>query len=224
VAATGKPLVVVLLNGSALAVGWAQAHANAILEAWYPGEAGGRAIAETLDGTNNPAGRLPVTFYAGVGQLPPFEDYSMANRTYRYFKGEPLYRFGDGLSYTTFRYSGLKVSSGHIAAGGSLTVEADVTNAGKFAGDEVAELYLTPPQGGLAPALVLEGFQRVHLAPGETRHLTFNLNPRQLSQVESTGVRAVSAGTYTVSVGGSQPGRGAQQAQVVIAGRQELPR
>ncbi len=111
VAATGKPLVVVLMNGSALAVQWAQQHANAVLEAWYPGEAGAAAIAETLSGKNNPAGRLPVTFYASVDQLPAFTDYSMANRTYRYFKGTPLYGFGYGLSYTTFAYS--KYSSVH---------------------------------------------------------------------------------------------------------------
>ena len=101
--------MVVLTNGSALAVNWAKDHANAILDAWYPGEEGGAAVAETLSGNNNPAGRLPVTFYTGVDQLPPFEDYAMKGRTYRYFDGKPLYPFGYGLSYTTFSYSGLKV-------------------------------------------------------------------------------------------------------------------
>jgi beta-glucosidase len=224
VAATGKPLVVVLVNGSALAVNWAKQHAAAILEAWYPGEAGARAIAETLAGVNNPAGRLPVTFYAGLEQLPAFDDYSMANRTYRYFKGEPLYRFGDGLSYTAFRYSPVKLSAEKLVAGRDLTVEVDVTNAGKVAGDEVAELYLTPPAGPLAPRLALEGFQRVHLAAGETRQLTFTLNPRQLSQVEASGVRVVAAGRYGVSVGGSQPGPDGARAEFVIEGRVETPR
>ncbi len=110
-AKTGKPLVVVLLNGSALAVNWAEQHARAIIEAWYPGQSGGQAIAETLSGNNNPAGRLPVTFYTGVDQLPSFDDYSMANRTYRYFKGTPLYRFGDGLSYTQFAFANLHLSA-----------------------------------------------------------------------------------------------------------------
>ncbi len=205
VAATGKPVVVVLLNGSAVAVEWAQTHAKAILEAWYPGQAGSEAISETLSGKNNPGGRLPVTFYADVAQLPAFDDYSMANRTYRYFKGKPLYKFGDGLSYSHFVYSGLKLSASRLAAGATLTVETDVTNAGKVAGDEVAELYLTPPTSSVTPALALEGFQRVHLAAGETRHLTFTLDPRQLSEVDEKGVRAVAPGSYSVSLGGSQP-------------------
>ena len=145
-AATGKPIVVILMNGSALAVNWAQQHAQAILEAWYPGEAGGQAIAETLSGKNNPGGRLPITFYQSLDQLPPFSDYSMANRTYRYFKGKPLYGFGFGLSYSSFRYSGLKLSTNHLQAGDTLTVDADVKNSGARAGDEVAEVYLTPPQ------------------------------------------------------------------------------
>ena len=158
VAKTGKPMVVVLLNGSALAVNWAQQNAKAILEAWYPGQAGGQAIAETLSGKNNPAGRLPVTFYTGVDQLPPFDDYSMANRTYRYFKGKPLFAFGDGLSYTTFAYSHLRLSSEKLSAGDTLTVEADVANTGTQAGDEVAELYLQPPQTDVSPKLALAGF------------------------------------------------------------------
>ena len=135
----GKPLVVVLMNGSALAVPWAKEHAAAILEAWYPGEEGGAAIAGTLAGDDNPAGRLPVTFYASLEQLPPFEDYSMAGRTYRYFSGQPLYGFGYGLSYTTFAYRPPQVSPAEIKAGDPLTVEVDVTNTGKRQGDEVVE-------------------------------------------------------------------------------------
>ncbi len=180
-AATGKPLVVVMLNGSALAVNWAAQHADAVLEAWYPGQAGAQAIAETLAGKNNPGGRLPMTFYASKDQLPAFDDYTMANRTYRYFKGKPLFGFGYGLSYTSFAYSQAKVSATQLHAGETLTVEADVTNTGKRAGDEVAQLYLIPPSSPASPALALEGFERVHLDAGETRHLRFTLDPRQLS-------------------------------------------
>lgn len=230
-AATGKPLVVVLLNGSALAVNWAEEHANAILEAWYPGEAGGKAIAETLTGKNNPAGRLPLTFYSSLDELPPFTDYSMKNRTYRYFTGKTLYDFGYGLSYTKFAYSHLRLSTATVRAGDSLTVEADVKNIGARAGDEVAELYLTPPHdanGGLSPNVQLEGFERAHLAPGAVKHVTFKLSPRNLSEVDAQGERIVQAGSYTVSVGGSQPKdprapEPAQTASFRIAGSQELP-
>ncbi len=205
VAKTGKPMVVVLLNGSALAVNWAQQNARALLEAWYPGQSGGQAIAETLSGKNNPAGRLPVTFYTGTDQLPAFDDYSMADRTYRYFKGKPLYTFGDGLSYTTFAYSGMRLSTDNLKAGEPLTVEADVKNTGSLPGDEVSELYLIPPQSNLAPRLALAAFQRIHIDPGDTRHLTFTLDPRTLSQVDEKGTRAVIPGNYRLSLGSSQP-------------------
>ncbi|MFC6645791.1 glycoside hydrolase family 3 C-terminal domain-containing protein [Granulicella cerasi] len=207
-AATGKPMIVVLLNGSALAVNWANDHANAILDAWYPGEFGGAAIVDTLKGINNPAGRLPITFYRGVDELPSFSDYAMKNRTYRYFTGETLYRFGYGLSYTTFAYSPVKLSTKKLAAGNTLTAEVTVTNTGKRAGDEVAELYLMPPagsNGGLSPKLALEGFQRVSLAPGAKKTLTFTLDPRQLSQVDAAGRISVQPGEYKLSIGGSQP-------------------
>src|SRR5205807_8222488 len=143
---TGKPLIVVLMNGSALAVNWANDHANAILEAWYSGEEGGTAIAQTLAGANNPAGRLPVTFYKGVEQLPEFEDYAMKNRTYRYFTGQPLYPFGYGLSYSTFDSSGLKFSNPTLQAGNPVDVDVDVKNTGKRDGDEVVQLYITFPK------------------------------------------------------------------------------
>lgn len=221
---TGKPLVVVLLNGSAVAVNWAQQNADAILEAWYPGQAGAQAIAETLSGKNNPAGRLPVTFYRSVSDLPHFADYSMSNRTYRYYKGQPLYGFGYGLSYTTFAYSNVKLSADQLAAGESLKVEADVKNTGRSAGDEVAQLYLTPPQDGVRPRYSLESFQRIRLAAGETRHLQFTLDPRQLSYVDAKGVRAVRAGSYSVNVGGSQPGASnVTTATLSISGTKELP-
>ena len=143
VSSVGKPMVLVLANGSALSVNWANDHVRAILEAWYPGEAGGTAVAEALAGDFSPGGRLPITFYTGTDQLPAFEDYSMANRTYRYFKGEPLYPFGFGLSYTRFRYSNPQVTSETVTADGSVTVSADVMNSGTMAGDEVVQLYLT---------------------------------------------------------------------------------
>jgi beta-glucosidase len=230
-AAIGKPMVVVLLNGSALAVNWAQEHANAVLEAWYPGEAGGKAIADTLTGKSNPAGRLPVTFYKSLDDLPPFADYSMQNRTYRYFKGKALYSFGYGLSYTKFSYSHLKLSTGTLHAGDMLIAEADVRNTGRAAGDEVAELYLMAPHdgnGGLSPNLQLEGFQRFHLAPGEIRHVIFRLDPRQLSEVDANGIRSVQPGSYKLAIGGSQPGdprapEPAQTASFTIEGTQELP-
>jgi beta-glucosidase len=225
-AATGKPLVVVLMNGSALAVNWAEQHAAAILEAWYPGEEGGTAIAETLAGANNPGGRLPVTFYASLEQLPPFDDYSMQKRTYRYFGGKPLYAFGYGLSYASFVYSNLRLSSQRLEAGQPLTVEADVRNTAGISADEVAELYLEYPQSPGAPLRALKGFERIHLAPGETRHVAFKLNPRDLSQVTEKGEHRITPGSYTVFVGASQPAEGAQglEAKLQITGEVRLPR
>jgi beta-glucosidase len=222
--AAGKPLVVVLLNGSALAVTWAQQNADAILEAWYPGQAGAQTIAETLSGKNNPAGRLPVTFYAGLSDLPPFDDYSMANRTYRYFTGKPLYGFGYGLSYTTFAYSNLKLSTTQLKAGQPLQVDMDIKNTGSRAGDEVAQLYLTPPQSPGAPHHALAGFERIHLLPGQSRHITYTLDPRTLSFVDEKGTRADRPGQYTLFVGGTQPtdGKGAT-ATFAIDGTHELP-
>ena len=224
--ATGKPLVVVLMNGSALAVTWADQHAGAILEAWYPGEEGGTAIAETLAGSNNPGGRLPVTFYASLDQLPPFDDYSMQKRTYRYFRGKPLYAFGYGLSYASFVYSNLRLSSQKLQAGHPLTVEADVSNKARISADEVAELYLQYPPSPGAPLRALKGFERIHLAPGETRHVAFTLNPRDLSLVTEGGEHRIIAGNYTVFVGPRQPGGGAQglETNLQITGQLKLPR
>jgi beta-glucosidase len=206
-AATGKPLVVVLMNGSALAVPWASDHAAAILEAWYPGEEGGAPIAQTLAGDDDPGGRLPVTFYASLDQLPPFENYSMAGRTYRYFTGQPLYGFGYGLSYTTFAYNHLKLSAATVKAGNSLTVEADVTNTGKRPGDEVVELYLKGPQTAGAPRHALRSFGRVSLPAGDTRHVMFKLDPERLSEVDDQGVSTMQPGDYSLFLGGGQPGQ-----------------
>ncbi|HUB17629.1 MAG TPA: glycoside hydrolase family 3 C-terminal domain-containing protein [Acidobacteriaceae bacterium] len=225
VAATGKPLIVVLQNGSALAVDWAQQHANAILEAWYPGEEGGTAIAETLAGDNDPAGRLPLTFYASDSQLPPFADYSMQNRTYRYFTGQPLYPFGYGLSYTTFAYSDLKVPQ-QVEAGQPAPVEADVKNTGSVAGDAVVEVYLTQPRGYETPIHELAAFTRVHLEAGATTHIGFLLRPRSIAQVDEQGNRVILPGDYIVSVGGGQPGTSApsQTASFTVTGSTVLPK
>ena len=225
-AATGKPLVVVMMSGSALAVNWAQEHASALLEAWYSGEEGGTAIAETLAGVNNPSGRLPITFYASVDQLPPFEDYSMQNRTYRYFPGKPLYGFGYGLSYSTFAYSNLRLSPPNLKAGEPLTVQVDVRNTSQASGDEVAELYLKFPPAAGAPARALRGFARVHLRPGENRHVTYTLKPRDLSMVNEKGEHVVAPGDYTISVGGAQPGEtpAGVEAKLAITGEMKLPR
>ncbi len=209
VAEAHKPLVVVLINGSALGVNWAKAHANAILDAFYPGEEGGAAVAETLSGRNNPAGRLPVTFYKDVSQLPPFEDYSMKGRTYRYFEGTPLYPFGYGLSYTTFAYSGLTLPERAVAAGNPVPVDVTVTNTGKLAGDEIAQLYLEFPNVPGAPLKALRGFQRVHLEAGASQKLHFELQPRDLSMVTEDGTPIIAQGEYEVSVGDGQPGTGA---------------
>jgi beta-glucosidase len=222
---TGKPLVIVLMNGSALSVNWADKNANAILEAWYAGEEGGAAIAETLAGINNPAGRLPVTFYPGVEQLPPFEDYAMRNRTYRYFTGQPLYAFGYGLSYSKFAYSHVKLSSGTLQAGDSLRLDADVRNISRREGDEVAELYLQFPNVSGAPLQALRGFQRLHLAPGERRHIRFTLDSRDLSLVNDAGEHIVAAGKYRIHVGGGLPGSKAPSVATnfTIRGQQKLP-
>jgi beta-glucosidase len=208
VAATGKPLIVVLLNGSALAVNWAQEHATAILDAWYPGEEGGTAIAEVIAGDYNPAGRLPLTFYKSIAQLPPFGSYSMAGRTYRYFRGEPLYKFGDGFSFSRFEYSGLDLSTTQPAAGQPLQATVTVRNASQVAGDEVVELYLdrqTTSPG--MPFRTLQSFRRVHLGGGESRSVIFSLEPRQLAFVDDAGKLVEMPGQYTISVGGQQPDR-----------------
>ena len=221
----GKPLVVVLMNGSALSVNWANEHADAILDAWYSGEEGGTAIAQTLAGVNNPAGRLPVTFYKSVEQLPVFEDYSMKNRTYRYFDGQPLYAFGYGLSYSKFVYSNLKLSTTNLKAGDSLNVEADVRNVSQREGDEVVELYVSFPKSPGAPIRSLRGFTRMPLGAGETKHVHFTLDARDLSEVNEKGDRIVAEGAYHISVGGSQPGTGAPlaEAELSIRGIQKLP-
>jgi beta-glucosidase len=223
--ALGKPLVVVLMNGSAIDLQWAKANASAIVEAWYPGEAGGLAIGQVLAGQADPGGRLPLTFYRSVADLPPFDDYSMKGRTYRYFNGTPVYPFGFGLSYAQFSYSGLRIEP---AAGGpekGLRVAVTVRNTSPRTGDEVAQLYLTPPGFEGAPHCALRGVQRVTLRPGESRALRFTLSPRDLSFVTAAGERALIPGRYQLSVGSGQPGAGVATlaAAYAIRTRVDLP-
>jgi beta-glucosidase len=197
------------MNGSALAVNWINEHCNAILEAWYPGEEGGAAVAESLSGKNNPGGRLPVTFYTGVDQLPNFEDYGMANRTYRYFNGKPLYAFGYGLSYTTFSYSDLSIPAQAVTPGQPVDADVTVTNTGKVAGDEVVQVYIKFPPVKGAPLLALRGFQRIHLEPGASKKVHFELKDRDLGMVTEDGYPIIAQGDYTISIGGGQPDTGA---------------
>jgi beta-glucosidase len=229
-AATGKPLIVVLTNGSALAVNWAEQHAAAILEAWYPGEEGGTAVADVLSGDYNPAGRIPVTFYKSVAQLPPYTSYNMSNRTYRYLNEAPLYPFGFGLSYSTFSYSGLIVtdfnrsdsvelqkhsnaensaantpSLSEISGNSLVYVSLRITNSSNTPGDEVAELYISHPAIDGAPLRALAGFRRIHLAAHASELVSFILSPRELSIVDPTGHRIVPAGPVELWLGSSQP-------------------
>jgi beta-glucosidase len=200
-----KPLVVVLTSGSAVALGKEQERASAVLEAWYPGEEGGRALANLLSGKTNPSGRLPVTFYRSAADLPAFSDYDLGRRTYRYFDGPVLYPFGFGLSYARFSYGPVRLSRKTVSAGETFTATVSLRNMGPVAGAEVAELYVAPPQVAGAPRLALAGIERVHLNAGESRELNFTLEPQQMSFVDLQGKRAVRQGTYRLFVGGAQP-------------------
>ena len=206
--ATGKKLIVVAMNGSPINLAWAKDNAAAILEAWYPGQSGGLAVANLLTGEANPAGRLPLTFYRSVDDLPPFGDYAMAGRTYRYFTGTPVYPFGYGLSYTSFAYGPVTVQPAAGGAEAGLHVSAEVRNTGARAGDEVAQLYLNFPDQPGVPRVALRGYQRLSLKPGERRTVSFDLTPRDLSSVALDGTRRVAAGQYRVSVGSGQPDSG----------------
>ena len=187
----------------------------------------GRRYRDRADagGSEQPGGAVPVTFYKGVEQLPPFEEYSMKNRTYRYFEGQPLYPFGYGLSYSKFEYTNLKLSASTLSAGDPLTVDADVKNASQRDGDEVVQLFLSFPKSPTNPIHALRGLTRIHLAGGETRHVSFKLDARDLSGVDDNGDRFVAAGSYRITVGGGQPGTGASQAdaEFAISGEQRLP-
>jgi beta-glucosidase len=202
--ALGKPLVLVLLNGSALAVSWAAEQVPAIIEAWYPGQAGGEALADVLFGDYNPGGRLPVTFYRSVDDLPPFEEYQMEGRTYRYFRGKPLFPFGYGLSYTTFELENLRLECFEVPVGGWVNVSADVTNTGNRVGDEVVQLYVNHPEATVPrPIKELKDFRRVRLEPGESKTVTFGLHTHQIGYYDETLHYAVHPGVVEVFVGRS---------------------
>jgi beta-glucosidase len=223
VLATGKPVVLVLTGGSSQAIGTAKDKVPAILASWYSGEEGGQAVADTLFGKNNPAGRLPITFYAGLQDLPAFEDYTMKGRTYRYYSGVPLWGFGYGLSYSSFAYSSLNLSKSSITAGETVKVSVKVKNTSSRDGDEVSQLYIQPKNApSYAPKLWLAGFTRNTLKAGEERTLSFDLTPPALGLVDEKGERAVVAGDYTLFVGGSQPGQTGQKGDVGIAGELKI--
>jgi beta-glucosidase len=203
---TGTPVILVLTSGSALAVNWEKDNISAILQLWYPGQEGGTALADVLFGDYNPGGRLPITFYKSVDQLPPFEDYNMKGRTYRYFEDEPLFPFGHGLSYTKFEYRNLTVLD-ELTTGDDVTISVEVSNIGQMAGDEVVQLYVKKPQTS-APATIrsLQGFKRIHLQPGQKQVIEFTIKPKQLAIVNNNAKYTVETGNYRFSVGGMQPG------------------
>ena len=206
VKATGKPIVLVLINGSALSINYAAENMDAILTAGYPGQEGGNAVADVLFGDYNPAGRLPVTYYKSIEQLPTFENYDMEGRTYRYFRQMPLYPFGFGLSYTRFAYTDLKVPA-EVKMGDKINVSVKVTNTGDRDGDEVVQLYLTDEKASTPrPIRQLEGFKRISLKKGESQTVQFVLEPRQLSMINDKDKLVVEPGWFTISVGGEQPG------------------
>ena len=222
--ATGKPIVLVLINGSALSINWANDNVPAILTAGYPGQQGGNAIADVIFGDYNPAGRLPVTYYKSVDQLPDFENYSMKGRTYRYFDKKPLYPFGFGLSYTKFKYSNLKIPASSIS-GNDFKISVDVSNIGERDGEEVVELYLKDEKASTPrPIVQLEGFERISLKKGETKTVSFTITPRQLSMINNKKQLVIEPGWFTVYVGGKQPdGSGdIQTGRVNITGKTVL--
>jgi len=199
-----------MMTGSAIAIPWEAEHIPAIVNAWYGGQSAGTAVADVLFGDYNPAGRLPVTFYKNDSDLPSFTDYSMHNRTYRYFKGQPLYGFGYGLSYTTFQYDQLKVTKGN-----QLTVTARLTNTGNRDGEEVVELYASIP-GGAAPVRSLKGFQRLFLHKGESKTVQFVLSANDLSIADDGGNAIPVKGKVLLSLGGSQPDKSALATKKVV--------
>ncbi|MGD0724044.1 MAG: glycoside hydrolase family 3 C-terminal domain-containing protein [Spirochaetia bacterium] len=233
VAAKGKPIVLVLLGGSALAIPRENALARAVLLAWYPGEEGGTAVADVLFGDHTPSGRLPVTFVASIDQLPPFTDYSMTGRTYRFMEAEPLYPFGFGLSYTAFRYAGLKLEKHTVPAGQAVRLSVDVSNEGARGGNEIVQVYLTDLEASVrVPLRQLVGFARVYLEPGQTRSVSFTIQARQMSLIDEEGRRILEPGRFRVCVGGRQPdtrsevlaGTAVLRAEFDVTGKhQELP-
>jgi beta-glucosidase len=209
--ATGKPIVFVMMTGSALAIPWEEENIPAIINAWYGGEAAGTAVADVLFGDYSPSGRLPITFYKSDSDLPPFDDYSMTNRTYRYFKGDPLYPFGFGLSYTKFDYSHLKLSKTKIKKNEPVTVEVTVTNNGKMKSDEVVQLYLTHQSGPDVPLYSLKGFKRISLLPGVSEKVQFIITPDMMKTVNEEGQSVLNSGQVKINIGGSLPSQKSEE-------------
>jgi len=202
----GKPVVLVTTGGSAIGMNWAAANVPAILHAWYPGEEGGSALADVLFGDISPAGRLPVTFVRSLDDVPPFDVYGMANRTYRYMESEPLFPFGYGLGFADFEYSNLSVTSPETDGTKGIMVSVDVRNAGKIESDEVVQLYLIPAIASFPlPSCRLHGVERINLTPEESRTVTFALTPRDLASIDEDGQCVLIPGDYEAAVGGSQP-------------------
>ena len=219
---TGKPVVFVMLTGSALAVQWESENLPAIVNAWYGGQDAGTALADVLFGDYNPSGRLPVTFYASDNDLPPYEDYSMKERTYRYFTGKPLFEFGYGLSYTEFAYSDIQLPA-NVKTGEPVKVSATVTNKGARSGDEVVQLYITRTQSYIpVPIRSLQGIQRISLQPGESRKVEFTLQPEQFSEIDALMQRCVEPGEYQIGIGGRQPVPEAINSKKAILGSLKL--
>ncbi len=221
---TGKPVVFVNFSGSAMAMNWEDENLPAIIQAFYPGEATGKALARLLFGDFNPSGRLPVTFYKSVEDLPPFKDYTMDGRTYRYFSGEPLYGFGYGLSYSTYSYRNLLVPT-TVNTGSEVKIHVEVSNTGKMDGEEVVQVYITDNEASApVPLRSLAGFKRVYLRAGETKKIEITLKPERFSLIDKTYNRYIEPGKFTLSVGGKQPPRmapvdgSAVQAEIILTG------
>lgn len=204
--ATGKPIVLVIMSGSALSIGWADEHIPAIVQAWYPGAQGGAAVASMIFGDTNPSGRLPVTFYQSTDALPDFSDYAMKNRTYRYMESEPLYPFGYGLSYTSFQYTELTTATQEVQAGQSILGRVRLTNTGIIKGREVVQIYLRDVEASVdVPHHALIDLHVVELNPGESKDLAFEVDPKAFSLINEQGQRIIEPGQFNLFVGGQQP-------------------
>ena len=213
----GKEIVLVNFSGSTMALTREAELCDAMLQAWYPGQAGGDAIAKTLFGEYNPAGRLPLTFYKSTDQLPDFEDYSLKGRTYRYFKGTPLFPFGHGLSYTSFAYGDIKLSAATVKTGETLTLTIPVSNIGKRDGEEVVQVYLRRPDDKEGPSHALRGFKRVAIAKGQTANVNIELTPEDFEWFDTTTntMRPIE-GTYEILYGGTSDTNQLKVTQVTL--------
>jgi beta-glucosidase len=213
----GKPLIYVVCTGSALALNWENDNVDAILNAWYGGQSAGTAVADILFGDYNPAGRLPVTFYKSINQLPDFEDYSMKGRTYRYMTQEPLYPFGFGLSYTSFEYKNATLSKPSISKKENVTITVELQNTGKRSGDEVVQIYLKNTNDKNAPIKALKAFKRVKLEAGEKKKVNFTLSPSSFMSFDDTkNEQVLLAGKYELMYGGSSADKSLKQISVTI--------